>query len=106
MNQSYSELVARHGGIRAAARAIDMPYTSFHTSYKKETQDPILLDIMEHEGTELVPANLSMINKTAADNRTGKERTPRIAVTKNAHTVSGNLVIVIPFVLKLSTVTM
>ena len=55
---TYSELVGRHGGIRAAARAVGMPYTTFHREYNKETQDPILKGIMDHEGTEIVPSNL------------------------------------------------
>ena len=54
---------------------------------------------------KLVPANLSIINNSAAESKTGKESTPRIAVTKNVHIVSGILVIVIPCVLKLITVT-
>ena len=53
-----------------------------------------------------VPKLLSIINKRAADNKTGKEITPIIAVTKNAQIVKGNLVIDIPFVLKFITVTM
>ena len=52
-----------------------------------------------------VPKLLSMINNKAADKRTGKEIRPIIAVTKNVHTVRGNLVIDIPFVLRLITVT-
>ena len=46
-----------------------------------------------------------MINNSAADKRTGNETTPIIAVTKNAQTVNGSLVIVIPSVLRLRTVT-
>ena len=46
-----------------------------------------------------------MINNRAADNKTGNEITPIIAVTKNAQMVSGNLVIDMPFVRKLITVT-
>ena len=38
-------------------------------------------------------------------NNTGKDNTPKIAVTKNAHIVKGILVIDIPLVLKLSIVT-
>ena len=52
-----------------------------------------------------VPKLLSNINNNAADNNTGKETTPMIAVTKKAQIVRGNLVIDIPFVLKLITVT-
>ena len=47
-----------------------------------------------------------MINNKAADNKTGKETTPIIAVTKNAHIVKGKRDIDIPFVRKLITVTM
>ena len=52
-----------------------------------------------------VPKLLSIISSKAADNKTGKEITPIIAVTKKAQIVSGNLVIVIPLVLKFTTVT-
>ena len=53
-----------------------------------------------------VPKLLSMININAADNKTGNDTTPIIAVTKNAQIVKGSLVIDIPFVRKLITVTM
>ena len=53
-----------------------------------------------------VPKLLSIISNKAADNNTGKETTPIIAVTKNAQIVRGSLVIDIPLVLKLITVTM
>ena len=52
-----------------------------------------------------MPKLLSIINKSAADNNTGNEITPIIAVMKNAQIVRGNLKKVIPLVLKLSTVT-
>ena len=52
-----------------------------------------------------VPKLLSIINNKAADNNTGKDTTPIIAVTKNAHIVSGKRVILMPFVLRLITVT-
>ena len=52
-----------------------------------------------------VPKLLSIINKSAADNNTGNEITPIMAVIKNAQIVRGNLKKVIPLVLKLSTVT-
>ena len=52
-----------------------------------------------------VPKLLSIINNNAADKSTGKEITPMMAVTKNAQMVNGNLVIDIPFVLRLMTVT-
>ena len=52
-----------------------------------------------------VPKLLSIINNKAAESSTGKETTPIIAVTKNAHIVRGKRVILIPFVLKLITVT-
>ena len=52
-----------------------------------------------------VPKLLSNINNNAADKRTGNETTPIIAVIKNAHMVSGNLVILIPFVRRFKTVT-
>ena len=52
-----------------------------------------------------VPKDLSIINKSAADNNTGNEITPIIAVTKNAQIVKGSLNIDIPFVRKLITVT-
>ena len=52
-----------------------------------------------------VPKLLSKINNNAAENNTGKDTIPIIAVTKKAQTVKGNLVIVIPLVLKLITVT-
>ena len=44
------------------------------------------------------------INKSAAANSTGKERTPIIAVKKNAQIVSGNFVNDIPLVRRLITV--
>ena len=63
-------------------------------------------------GFELLPEkftlpqiNSSIINNKAADNKTGKEITPIIAVTRNAQIVNGNLNIDIPLVLKLITVT-
>jgi hypothetical protein len=49
--------------------------------------------------------NFKKINNSAADNNTGKETTPMIAVTKKAQIVKGNLVMDIPSVLKLITVT-
>ena len=52
-----------------------------------------------------VPNDLSIINKSAAESKTGNDTIPIIAVTKNAHIVKGSLLIVIPFVLKLITVT-
>ena len=52
-----------------------------------------------------VPKLLSIINKSAADSKTGKETTPIIAVTKNAQIVKGSLLILMPFVLRLITVT-
>ena len=52
-----------------------------------------------------VPKLLSIINNKAADNNTGNEITPIMAVTKNAQIVKGKRVMDIPFVLKLSTVT-
>ena len=52
-----------------------------------------------------MPKLRSIINNKAADNKTGNETTPIIAVTKNAQIVSGNLVIDIPFVLRFITVT-
>ena len=53
-----------------------------------------------------VPANLSITNNNAADNKTGKDNTPKIAVTKKAQIVNGILVMLIPCVRKLITVTM
>ena len=52
-----------------------------------------------------VPKLLSIISNKAADNKTGKEITPIIAVIKNAQIVNGILVKDIPLVLKLITVT-
>ena len=52
-----------------------------------------------------VPKLLSKISNNAAENNTGNETTPIIAVKKKAQIVRGNLVIDIPFVLKLITVT-
>ena len=52
-----------------------------------------------------VPKLLSIISSSAADNKTGKEITPIIAVIKKAHIVNGILVKDIPLVLKLITVT-
>ena len=51
------------------------------------------------------PSNLSIISNNAQESNTGNESTPRTAVTKNAHIVNGSLVIDIPCVLKLITVT-
>ena len=53
-----------------------------------------------------VPKLLSKISNKAADNNTGNDTTPIIAVMKNAHIVSGNLVMCIPFVRRFRTVTM
>ena len=52
-----------------------------------------------------VPKLLSNMSSNAADSNTGNEITPIIAVTKNAQIVNGNLVIDIPFVRRLKTVT-
>ena len=52
-----------------------------------------------------VPKLLSIINNNAADNKTGKEIVPIIAVTKKAQIVSGIFVNDIPFVLRFNTVT-
>ena len=52
-----------------------------------------------------MPKLLSIIKSKAADNKTGKEITPIIAVTKNAHIVYGILNKDIPLVRKLITVT-
>jgi len=52
-----------------------------------------------------VPKLLSIINNKAADNNTGKEITPITAVIKNVQIVNGSLVIDIPLVRKLITVT-
>ena len=52
-----------------------------------------------------VPKLRSIIKSKAADNKTGNEITPIIAVTKKAQIVKGNLNKDIPFVLKLITVT-
>ena len=52
-----------------------------------------------------VPKLQSIIINKAADSNTGKETTPIIAVMKKAHIVSGSLEKLIPFVLKLITVT-
>src|SRR5690606_35301715 len=53
-----------------------------------------------------VPKLLSMINNKAAESKTGNETTPTMAVINNAQTVIGSLVIDIPSVLRLITVTM
>ena len=53
-----------------------------------------------------VPKLRSIISNKAADNNTGKDTTPIIAVTKNAQMVKGRRVMLIPLVLKLITVTM
>ena len=52
-----------------------------------------------------VPKLLSIIKSNEAESKTGKEITPIIAVTKNAHIVKGSLNIDIPLVLKFITVT-
>ena len=52
-----------------------------------------------------VPKLLSIIRRSAADNNTGKEITPIIAVTKKAQIVKGILNKDIPFVLRFNTVT-
>ena len=52
-----------------------------------------------------VPKLLSIIKSSEAESKTGKEITPIIAVTKNAHIVKGSLNIDIPLVLKFITVT-
>ena len=52
-----------------------------------------------------VPKLLSKINNNAAENKTGNETIPIIAVKKKVQTVNGSLVIVIPLVLMLITVT-
>ena len=48
----------------------------------------------------------SMSNNTTADTKTGKLRTPRIAVMRNAQMVKGNRNIFMPLVRRLITVTM
>ena len=53
-----------------------------------------------------MPKPLSISNKTAAESKTGNDKTPKIAVMKNAQMVNGSLVIVIPFVLRFKIVTM
>ena len=45
-----------------------------------------------------------MMRSNAADKSTGNDKTPKIAVTKNAHIVRGILKKVIPSVLKFMTV--
>ena len=52
-----------------------------------------------------VPKLRSIIKSNAAESNTGKDTTPIIAVTKNAQIVKGSLDIVIPFTLRLITVT-
>ena len=52
-----------------------------------------------------MPKLLSIISNKAADNNTGKDTTPIIAVTKNAQIVNGSLVIDIPFVRRFIIVT-
>ena len=52
-----------------------------------------------------VPKLLSIIKSKAAESNTGNEITPMMAVTKNAHIVSGILVRDMPLVLKFRTVT-
>ena len=53
-----------------------------------------------------VPKLRSIISNKAADNKTGNDTTPIIAVTKNAQIVKGKRVILMPFVRRLMTVTM
>ena len=52
-----------------------------------------------------VPKLRSIMRSRAAESNTGKETTPIMAVTKNAHMVSGRRVMLIPFVLRFITVT-
>ena len=58
MGESYASLVGRHGGIRQAARAIDMPYSSFYKGLTREKQDPAIINVMDAENSNLVPANV------------------------------------------------
>ena len=55
---------------------------------------------------KLVPKLRSKISNKAAENKTGNDNTPIIAVKKNAQIVSGMRVNDIPFVLMLITVVM
>ena len=53
-----------------------------------------------------MPNIRSNIKSKAALNKTGKDNTPKIAVTKKAQMVKGKRVMAIPFVRKLMMVTM
>jgi hypothetical protein len=63
-------------------QAIHLDNVTLHQQYKYQ----------EKRGTETIKIN----NNSAADNNTGKETTPMIAVTKKAQIVKGNLVMDIP----------
>ena len=69
MPETYASLVGRHGTIRKAAMSIDMPYSTFHKYLTREKQDPVMLGIMDVEGTTLVPKNLWKRNVDADGNK-------------------------------------
>ena len=58
MADSYASLVGRHGGIRAAAREIEMSYSTFYKRLTKEQQDPAIQNVMNAEDSHMVPANV------------------------------------------------
>ena len=58
MSESYASLVGRHGSIRAAARSIDMPYSTFYKCLNRERLDPALINVMDAENSDLTPANV------------------------------------------------
>jgi hypothetical protein len=74
-------------------QAIHLDNVTLHQQYKYQT------------GKKRYRNFYQKINNSAADNNTGKETTPMIAVTKKPQIVKGNLVMDIPSVLKLITVT-
>ncbi len=60
---------------------------------------------MMSDKKKLVPKDLSKINNKAAPNKTGNDKTPRMAVKKNVQMVNGKRVILMPLVRKLMMVT-
>lgn len=55
---NYAELVGRHGSIRAAAREVGLAYSTFHKYLTKEAQDPAIINVMNAENSNMVPANV------------------------------------------------
>jgi len=69
MSETYASLVGRYGSIRAAARETGMNYSTFHGKLTREAQDPAVLNVMDAESSNLVPANVWKRGVDADGNR-------------------------------------